>query len=180
VERALLVVVSGLPGTGKTTLSTVLAERIGAVALSRDMARQQIGARLAPVDRVFTRLTGRHRRGLQKKAERRLLMAAARELAAGHPVIVEAVADGAIRRRLAAVAAQHGAALYAVEVVCTDSAEHSRRLRGRPGNWERILARLSESYEPGPGALVVDSRDKPGTMADQAIHFISRHYEDRP
>lgn len=172
--RPFLVVVSGLPGTGKTTLSTVLAERIGAVALSRDMARQQIGARLALVDRVFTRMTGRHRRGLQEKAGHQLLMTAARELAADRPVIVEAVADRAIRRRLAALAAQHEVRLYSVEVVCSDSAEHSRRLRGRPGDWERVLARMSKSYEPEPAALVVDSHDTPGTMADQAARFISQ------
>lgn len=63
------------------------------------------------MDRVFTRVTGRHGRGLQEKAGRRLLMAVAHELAAGRPAVVEAVADRVIRRRLAAVAAQYHARL---------------------------------------------------------------------
>jgi uncharacterized protein len=95
VNRSLLVVVSGLPGSGKTTLSAALSERIGAVALSRDLARQQASGRLAAMDRLFTRLTGRHRRGRQKQAGHRLQLAVAGELAAGRPVVVEAVADQA-------------------------------------------------------------------------------------
>jgi uncharacterized protein len=87
--RPLLVVISGLPGTGKTTLVAALSERTGAIALSRDLARQQTGGRLAALDRVFTRLSGRYRRGRQQEAGRRLQIAVAGELAAGRPVLVE-------------------------------------------------------------------------------------------
>ena len=175
MNRPLLVVVSGLPGTGKSVLAAVLSERIGAVTLSRDLARQQTRTRLAAADRVFTRLSGRHRPGLQHQAGRRLQAAAARELAQGHHVVVEVVADPSIRHQLAALAAQHKAPLYSIEVVCSDSAEHARRLRARPGNWQRIVTRMSQTYQPAPGALVLDSRDTPGQMADRAAEFIRRH-----
>jgi len=78
VSRPLLVVVSGLPGTGKSALAAALGERIGAITLSRDLARQQTGTRLTAVDRLFTRLSGRHRPGIQQQAERRLQTAADR------------------------------------------------------------------------------------------------------
>jgi predicted kinase len=175
VSRPLLVVVSGLPGTGKSALATVLSERIGAITLSRDLARQQSGTRLAVVDRAFIRLSGRHRPGLQQQAGRRLLKAVARELAQGRPVVVEVVADPSIRRRLAALAAECRVPLYSIEVVCSDAAELARRLSGRPGNWQRIVTRMSRTYEPAPGALVLDSRDTPGQLADQATGFIRRH-----
>jgi len=172
--RPLLVVISGLPGTGKTTLAASLSERIGALALSRDLARQETGSQLAVVDRVFTRLSGRHRRGLQQQAGRRLAAAVARELAAGRPVVVEVVADPPIRHRLTALAAEYSVPIYSIEMVCSDAAELARRLYNRPGNWQRIAARMSQSYEPAPQALILDSRGKPSRMADQAIEFISR------
>jgi predicted kinase len=152
-----------------------LSKRIEAIALSRDLARQQIGTPLAAVDRVIARLSGRHRRGLQQQAERQLQTAAARELAQGRPVVVEVVADPSIRARLAALAAAHQAPLYSIEVVCSDAAEHARRLRSRPGNWQRTVTRMSKTYQPAPGALVLDSRDTPGQMADQASEFICQH-----
>jgi predicted kinase len=168
----LLVVISGLPGTGKTTLAACLSERIGALALSRDLARQQASTRPAIADRIFTRLSGRHRRGLQQQAGRWLAAAVARELAASRPVVVEVVADHSTRHQLAAVAAQYNAPVYPIEMVCSDAAELAQRLRARPGNWQKIAARMSKSYKPAPEALILDSRHTPSTMADQAIKFI--------
>lgn len=171
----LLVVVSGLPGTGKSALAAALSQRIGAITLSRDLARQQTGTRLAAADRVFTQLSGHHRPGLQYQAGRRLREAVARELAQGRPVVVEVVAEPSIRHQLAALAAEHEARLYSIEMVCSDPTEHARRLRARPGNWQRIATRMSKTYRPAPGALVLDSHDTPGQMADRAVEFIRRH-----
>jgi predicted kinase len=172
VNGPLLVVISGLPGTGKSALATALAERIGAITLSRDQARQEISGRLAGADRVFTRLAGRPPPGLQRQAGRRLLAAAACHLAHGYPVIVEVVATPAIRRQLAAVAGKRHAPVYPIEVVCSDTAEHAQRLRARPGNWQRIVTSMSRTYQPANGALVLDSRNAPAQMAERAAEFI--------
>ncbi len=173
MSRSLLVVVSGLPGTGKSTLAVGLAECIQAVALSRDVARQEVGGP-PMLDSAFTRLRGRHPRGLQEKANRRLETVVADELVLDRPVVVEVVADRDIRRRLAALAAKHGAPVYSIEVVCSDAAELARRLRARRGNWQRIVARMAKSYRPAAGALVVDSRNTPDEMVEQAVDFVRR------
>lgn len=171
VNRSFLVVVSGLPATGKTTLAIPLAERLQAVALARDAARQELGgpARLSP---TATRFGGHHRRGLQDKATWRLQAMVADALDACWPVVVELMADADARRRLHANAAKHWAPVYSIEVTCSDAAQFARRLRARPGNWQRVVAQMSKSYEPAPGALVVDSRNLVKEMVEHAVEFV--------
>ena len=173
MSPSVLVVVSGLPGTGKSTLAIPLAERIEGVALSRDAARQEIGGppMLSPAS---TRLRGRHRPGLQEKATQRLETLVAHQLEADRPVVVELVADRDARHRLSALAARHGAPVYSIEVICSDAAELARRLRTRRGHWRRVVAQISKTYEPAPDALVVDSRNAPEEMVERAVDFVRR------
>ena len=171
MSRSFVVVVSGLPDTGKSTLAAALAERVEAVSLSRDAARQDLGgpARLSP---TATRLDVRHPRELQDQATRRLEAMMAEALDADRPVIVELVADSDTRRRLHALAARYFAPLYSIEVICSDDAEFARRLHARPGSWQRVVARMSKSYEPAPDALVLDSRNPVGQLIKRAIEFV--------
>jgi hypothetical protein len=98
----------------------------------------------------------------------------AHELVVNRPIVVEVVADRDIRRRLDALGAKHGAPVYSIEVVCSDAAELARRLRTRRGNWQRIVARMSKSYQPSPGALVLDSCNTRDAMVKQAMDFVHR------
>jgi predicted kinase len=170
--RSCVVVISGLPGTGKSTLAIALAERIQAVAVSRDAARQALGgpARLSP---IATRLGRRHRRGLQEKATRRLEAMVAEALDRDRAVVVELVADGDARRRFDELAAKHAVPVYSIEVFCSDAAELARRLRARPGSWQQVVAQMSMSYQPAPGALVVDSRHPVEQLIERAVEFMS-------
>jgi predicted kinase len=171
--KGLLVVISGLPATGKSTLATGLAERLEGPVLSRDHARQEITGPMVAMDRRFTRLFGRYRRGLQQEASRRLERAVADELAHGMPVVVEVVAQRGIRQRLEVLAEKHGARICSIEVICGDPAELARRLGERRRNWRRIVARMAKSYRPASGALVMDSSTMaPTEMVNQAMSHV--------
>ncbi|HXW80264.1 MAG TPA: AAA family ATPase [Acidimicrobiales bacterium] len=167
-----LVVVSGLPGTGKSTLAGLLADRMGAVALSRDFAVKQMKGPVADLDRLVSRLLGRRRRGFQERANRWLNSEIAGVLDGGRPVVVEVVTDGRVRRQLQALCTRHEAVLCPIEMVCSDRDEHLQRLRARRGNWEKACARASRRYQPAPGALVLDSCRAPAALIEPAANFV--------
>jgi predicted kinase len=110
-----LIVFGGLPGTGKTTLSREVARRCGAVYLRIDTIEQSIRATL-PVE--------------MGAAGYAVAMALARQnLSIGQTVVADAVnpvdeARGAWRE----IAAQLGARVLEIEVVCSDVQEHRRRV----------------------------------------------------
>jgi hypothetical protein len=88
-------------------------------------------------------------------------------------VVVELAADAQVRRRLDALAAKHAVPVYSIEVICSDAAEFARRLRARPGSWQRVVTRMSKSYQPAPGALVVDSCQPVEELIERAVEFVS-------
>ena len=136
----LLLVFGGLPGTGKTTLSRLLAARLGAVYLRIDTIEQAM------------RAAGAERIGPAGYAVARAV--AAGNLRLGLPVVadgVNPVRDSRQAWRL--VAGQESARLVDIQLVCSDAAEHRRRVEGRvadiPGHvlpdWEAVLR---HEYEP--------------------------------
>ena len=167
--------ISGLPGTGKTTLAVGLGQRIAARPWpcpgTKPGRRSAAGPPAVP-DRGFTRLSGRYPRDLQEQANRRLEGPVTGVLAAGRSVIAEVVADHVIRRPLHELARRHEALACSIEETCSDPAELARRLSGRPGQWNRIAARMSKSYQPSATALVVDSCTTRSEMVDQAMRYI--------
>lgn len=88
--------------------------------------------------------------------------------------MVEVVADADLRGQLEALAEQHRARFVEVEMVCSDRDEHRRRVRSRPGHWERALGRTSRSYKPTPGALMPGSIDAPAELLETAADFVQR------
>jgi len=136
----LLLVFGGLPGTGKTTLSRLLAARLGAVYLRIDAIEQAM------------RAAGAERIGPAGYA-------VAQAVAAGNLRLgLSVVADGVnpvreSRQAWRQVAGQEAARLIDIQLVCSDAAEHRRRVEGRvadiPGHvlpdWEAVLR---HEYEP--------------------------------
>ncbi|MFL6124428.1 AAA family ATPase [Actinophytocola sp.] len=151
-----LVVLAGLPGTGKSTLAERLAIRLRAPAFSLDW---QLGA-LTPFGLV------RPDNGVPL-ADHVLTASAARQLQLGLSVVLDT--SGHLRRarqRWEQVAVSLGARFVGVECVCSDEAVHRARVdnrsRGIPGwpssvSWEHV-GRMRAKWEPWDEPhLVVDT-----------------------
>lgn len=128
----MLIVFSGLPGTGKTTISRAVVKALAATHLRVDVIEQAIRDSGVPAGAagyaVAQALAGAH-------------------LADGRIVVADCVNPvAASREGWRAVAARDAVRLIEVEVVCPDREEYRRRVEGRvtdiPGlvlpSWEAI------------------------------------------
>ncbi|WP_299954059.1 AAA family ATPase [uncultured Modestobacter sp.] len=141
----MLIVVGGLPGVGKTTVARAVAGELRAAHLRIDafetaLLRQHL---VAGPDEV-----GAHGYDLA-------LAAADTCLTAGTDVLVDAVFDvAAARRPFRELAARHGAGVHWLRLICTDPAEHRRRVEERTADlaghtvptWEQVRARRVDQW----------------------------------
>lgn len=141
-----LIALSGLPGSGKTTLARGLAAATGAVHLR--------------VDSIETALAQAGRSVVADEGYRVAYAVAADNLRLGLDVVADAVNPIAqTRAAWRAVAEAAGARLLKVWVTCPDGPEHRRRVEGRrpdlPGQrlptWAEVEARV---FEPWDGRVV--------------------------
>jgi len=143
-----LYVFGGLPASGKSTLSKHLARIVGAVYLRADTIEQTLrdaGMSLAGPEGYL------------------VAYAVARDnLALGLSVVSDSVNPIAITRETwRQVAVDCGAQLVEVEVVCSDSEEHRRRVESRqsdvPGlalpSWPQVRDREYEAWPGEPIAI---------------------------
>jgi predicted kinase len=165
VVLPVLVVVGGLPATGKSTIANHLARRVRAPYLRVDRIEQAIVA--------YSALT--HPVGVAGYAVAYAL--AGEHLFLGLDVIVECVNPIALTRdSWVSTASGAGAAVVEVEVVCSDPDEHRRRVETRASDveglvkptWDQVLRR---DYHPWSRPHV--SIDSAGTSAEEAAERIA-------
>lgn len=116
-----LVVVSGLPGVGKTSVAVIVAVNTGSVHLSIDAVEDSILAcGLPPGWQVGV------------AAYETVRAMAEQNLRLGHDVVVDAVNDSEeARQTWRTAAARTGASVEFVHLMISDALEHQRRLSGR-------------------------------------------------
>lgn len=150
----LLVAFGGRPGAGKTTLARALARRLGAAYLRIDAVEQAVRDAGLPAE-------GPVGYGVAQAL-------ALANLENGLAVVADSVNPvAASRAGWRAVAARAGARLLEVEVVCSDPAEHRRRIETRssdipglvPPTWAEVTA---QAFAPWPEAhMAVDTARGP-------------------
>lgn len=154
-----VVVFTGLPGTGKSTLAEEWARRSGVPAFAGDWL---LGA-LAPLGL----LTGVER-ATHLGAYRGLLgVLVTRQLMLGQSAILDCLFDGPLAERVRADADRYGARLVVVECVCRDESLHRARVesrhRGIPGwheiGWDHVERMRAEYRPPADPDLVLDATD---------------------
>ena len=122
-----LIVFSGLPGTGKSTLAEHVAQKHRIPLFARDRLEAAIVTSDPefPTKREdFPNLAGAGFAILSVLAERQLVL--------GQSAILDSTARSQdVRDEWAKVASRHNASFHAIRCICSDQKEHKRRLEGR-------------------------------------------------
>lgn len=147
-----LVSLSGLPGTGKTTLARALCRRLRAVHLRIDSIEHAL-----------------HAEGMDPGPAGYLAAYAVAEdnLRLGLTVVTDCVNSlGTTRQALRDAAARAGYGIAEVELVCSDAAEHRRRVEDRVADWPGqrlprwcdVTARAVETWDRAPARIETAGR----------------------
>lgn len=150
---------TGLPGTGKSTLADLLARRTGAPAFAGDWL---LGA-LAP-HRI---LDGVDRPTVLAAYHDLLGSLVTRQVLLGQSAVVDCVVDDPVLARWRANVGAQGGRLVVAECVCSDQTVHRRRVEGRqrgiPGwheiGWDHVERMRAEFRPVADKQLVLDAVD---------------------
>ena len=179
-----LVLVGGLPGTGKSALTGVVADRLGLAVLSSDRIRKELAGRSAEASAVAPYGSGIYSAEWTEHVYAELLHRATALLAHGESVVADASFISA-RYRVAAAAAAAGVSADLVQLRCTASPELAARRIGmqtsRISDADQAIASKMEAVaDPWPDATVIDTEHVgtaglPGTAAEHALQAIRPH-----
>jgi predicted kinase len=167
----MLVVVAGLPGTGKSTIADAIGRQLGMPVLSVDPIEAAIWrSGIAPSSAT----------GLAAYAVAATL--AEHQLGLGIGVVVDAVSAVEPAREMWRRAARSaGAELRVLEVICSDERLHRTRLESRRRDiegfyeptWEQVQRRRAEHEPWRDDRLVIDTVTDPEAAIRQALAYLA-------
>lgn len=134
-----LIIVGGWPGTGKTTIAKIVAERIGAVCISKDVYKEALFDAIGCEDPEWSQWIGSVAFSiLQNHVLRRLLR--------GESVVAESVFRKQDAQWISLSRGIHGTSLYQVHLKC-DERERLRRIDKRVRDGERHPGHFDNDYQ---------------------------------
>ena len=171
----MLIILGGLPGTGKTAIAKELARQIGAVHLRIDSIEQAM------------RSSSTVKPELEDAGYRVAYAIAEDNLRLGHSVIADSVNPIALTRESwLKVAERAGVRAIEIEIKCSDSDEHRRRVKSRVSDiaglrlpaWEEVVSRAYHPWEREH--LVIDTARMSIELSVQTIREFVRGSECDP
>jgi aminoglycoside phosphotransferase family enzyme/predicted kinase len=173
-----LVLVGGLPGTGKTTLGGALADRFGAVVLSSDRIRKEL-AGISPTTRAGAAFgEGIYTRERTEAVYAELLQRAEQLLGHGESVVLDASWTSAPHRSAAADVA-HRTHSELLQLECRTGAETAarridRRVGGPSDATVPVATLMATAADPWPHAAPIDTAGPVAAALEQA----AAHWRD--
>jgi len=171
MSESRLVVLSGLPGTGKTRTASYLAQRLRIVHLSIDAVEESLMESGLPPGWTV---------GVAAYEAVRTM--AELNLSLGHDVVVDAVNDSEDARQTWRRAARSApSSLTFVNLHCSDVVEHRRRLANRDRGFVHVgeptwttVQKRQHDFEPWHDVhLTIDTVGRTvGQVADEVIDFL--------
>jgi len=175
--RVVLLVVSGLPGTGKSTLATALGARLGWGVLRSDEIRRQLVAPGRPGPLLAEEVPGAYEEAVTERTYATMLERAATSLGLGRPVILDATFSSADQRRAVEGLARGAVAELAVLSCRVPPEAAGARMRARraqgsdvSGADEAVARAMAErgGAEPWPGAVELETSGEVNDLAEAA------------
>lgn len=175
-----LVLVGGLPGTGKTTLASNVGANLGWAVLSSDQVRKELAGIPPDADGRSAFGAGIYTPSWTAQTYGEMLRRAGELVAHGESVLLDASWTSSELRSAAADLAR-AAHAHLIELRCAAAPEVAdQRLRTRPRGASdagpEIAAKLAAAAAPWPDAIVIDTGGlAAAAAADQALAAIRPH-----
>ena len=169
-----LIVMSGLPGAGKSSIAEAIGRELGMPVFAKD----RLEAALRRCD--FAQEPGTAQR-LGYAGYELITALAEQQLRLGQSAILDSVAStDSIRSRWRGLASTFGAGWYVIECICTDTSLHRERLLSRKRgilDWPELewseVERVQSYYAPWQQEhLILDAIHPLQTNIDRAIRYV--------